>query len=512
MTEQKSEAQQPLGATHPRAARTDGPWFRPLAGSWDARAWCRRHFVALSTAILLLAAFNLTFRLGREVVIEWDESLYATSAMEMVQSNQWVAPTFHGSIDYYNSKPPLNIWLIALSFKAFGQNFWSLRVNSVLAAWLSVLTLLLWARAHFGPTVALLASAVLSTCYAFIYLHAGRSANPDALLTLLILLTAVVLTAARRHPSARIWLGPIAAGVFMLKGMAVLMPLVMILAAEMVADRPKPRRWASLSVAGLLFLAPVLAWGVARWRVDRWHFFERMVAYDFLSGTLTALEGHSGSPLYYVNILQKDQYEWLIAAAVALFVLWTQWRTAGALPRHPRAHVWRVVGIWAGVTLLVPTVMQTKLPWYINSFYPVFALGVGWLLASALAAPVRYRSGFTAGHVAAMALLLALASVEGRLIWYSHHYRDVNGSIQGVLLAEGVHMNGQRVFGIDWNRADWFVAKAFARAEPVPLSNLDAFWRESQVGDYLVSGTALQDPRISTVRFNSTSLLHRRQQ
>ena len=73
-------------------------------------------------------------------------------------------------------------------------------------------------------------------------------------------------------------------------------------------------------------------------------------------------------------------------------------------------------------------------------------------------------------------------------------------------------MNGQRVFGIDWNRADWFVAKAFARAEPVPLSDLDAFWRESQVGDYLVSGKALQDPRISTVQSNSTSLLHRRQQ
>jgi 4-amino-4-deoxy-L-arabinose transferase-like glycosyltransferase len=432
--------------------------------------------------------------------------------MEMVQSNQWVAPTFHGAIDYYNSKPPLNIWLIALSIKAFGHNLWALRLTSVLAAWLSVLTLLLWARAHFGPAVALLASLVVSTSYGFLYLHAGRSANPDALLTLLILLTVVVLSATRRHPSARVWLGPLAAGVFMLKGMAVLMPLAMILAAEIVAVRPQRRRWTSLSVAGLLFLPPVLAWGVARWQVDRWQFFERMVGYDFVAGTLTALEGHGGSPFYYLNILQMYQYEWLIAAAVALLVLWTQWRTVGAVPRVPRGPAWILVGIWAGVTLLVPTVMQTKLPWYVNPFYPVFALGVGWLLASALAAPAQYRSGFTARHVAATALLLALAVTEGRLVWYSYHYRDMSRSVQGVLLAEADPMIGQRVFGIGWSRADWFVAKALARAEPVHLSDLDAFWRESRAGDYLVSRDALQDVRLSTVQSNSRSYLHRRQQ
>jgi hypothetical protein len=47
-------------------------------------AFCRRHYAALAVGVLLFAAFNLIFRLGREFVTEWDEALYAISATELV--------------------------------------------------------------------------------------------------------------------------------------------------------------------------------------------------------------------------------------------------------------------------------------------------------------------------------------------------------------------------------------------------------------------------------------------
>ena len=103
-----------------------------------------RHHRLWAAAALGLAAFNLTFRLGSEVVSEWDEALYAISAWEMGRSGNIVATTLLGTLDYYNTKPPLNIWLIAGSFKAFGINLFSLRVVSASAAWLTVLVLLLW--------------------------------------------------------------------------------------------------------------------------------------------------------------------------------------------------------------------------------------------------------------------------------------------------------------------------------------------------------------------------------
>ena len=46
-------------------------------------AYCSRHYRVLAAAILLLAALNLTIRLGSETVTEWDESLYAISAWEI---------------------------------------------------------------------------------------------------------------------------------------------------------------------------------------------------------------------------------------------------------------------------------------------------------------------------------------------------------------------------------------------------------------------------------------------
>ena len=193
-------------------------------------AFCNRHYAVLAAAVLGLAAFNLTFHLGSQVVSEWDESMYTISAWEMGKTGQLVATTFLGELDYYNSKPPLNVWLIALSFKAFGINLVSLRLVSVVSAWLTIAVLQGWARRAFGPSIALFAGLVLATTFGFVYAHSGRTAETDALFTLLVLLTVVALWAEEKQPWHRAWLGPIAAAVFLLRGMAVLMPLAIVLA------------------------------------------------------------------------------------------------------------------------------------------------------------------------------------------------------------------------------------------------------------------------------------------
>ena len=109
-----------------------------------------RHYRLLAVAVLALAVFNVTFRLGRESVAEWDESLYATSAWEMTTSGDLVGTTFNGELDYYNSKPPLNVWLLATSFSLFGVNLVSLRVASAMAAVLAVWVLQWWTRRTCG--------------------------------------------------------------------------------------------------------------------------------------------------------------------------------------------------------------------------------------------------------------------------------------------------------------------------------------------------------------------------
>ena len=204
-----------------------------MRSSSETASFINRHYPALAAAALVLAAFNLTFRLGSEIVTEWDESLYAITAAEIVACGHWIGTTFMGSLDYYNTKPPLNVWLIALSFKAFGSNLVSLRLPSIVAAWLTVAILQIWARRTLGSLVALLSSLVLSTTFGFIYDHAGRSANTDALFTLLVLLAVVTCWAARERPWRLAWLGPLTAAVFLLRGMAVLLPISIVAAVEL---------------------------------------------------------------------------------------------------------------------------------------------------------------------------------------------------------------------------------------------------------------------------------------
>ena len=48
-------------------------------------SFCHRHYTRLSWLILALALFNVSYRLNREFIIEWDESLYAVSAWEALK-------------------------------------------------------------------------------------------------------------------------------------------------------------------------------------------------------------------------------------------------------------------------------------------------------------------------------------------------------------------------------------------------------------------------------------------
>ncbi len=494
----------------------------------SASAYLERHYRACAVAVLCLAAFNLTFRLGSEFVTEWDESLYANSAWEAVHNGNWIGTTFMGALDYYNTKPPLNVWLIALSFKAFGVSLISLRAASTLSTFLTVLVLQIWARKCFGSLVALLSSLVLSTTFGFFYLHSGRSANTDAPFTLFMLLTVVTLWAETRRPWLRVWLGPLLAATFLLRGMAVLMPLALVVVVlVMRRDRKAvedaapgltegPRRgaiiWLPTLVAIVLSVAPVAAWAIARFRVDKWRFFERMIMYDFVSRSVESLEGHGGGPLYYLNILQKHQYDWLLVAVVAWLVFpvpWRQLRGMLSRERDPEG-LRRLLAAWAGVTLVIPTLMLTKTPWYLNPFYPLFALCVGIIIARSFSLSTSRVVPRRRLQVLSGVLLAMLVLAETKMLWYSFSFRDVNLSDQGLILAERRQLTGQRLCRNRQSRAAIFVATAVVGAEMLQTEELAEFLRDSRPGDYLLCTNPCDSPELHLVRTNGQYFLYRR--
>jgi hypothetical protein len=169
-----------------------------------------------------------------------------------------------------------------------------------------------------------------------------------------------------------------------------------------------------------------------------------------------------------------------------------------------------LLGAWAAITLLVPTLMQTKLPWYLNAFYPMFALGVGWTLAYGFS-----RVSFAPAHhrwlLVAM-ILMAFTVAEAKLIWYSYHYRDFDRSAQGLLLVEEDRLRGVRVFRTSWDRADAWVMKGLIEAEPAEAMSVQDFLFRSGPGEYFLSSQEINDPRLVCVAMVGDYRLYQRQQ
>ena len=463
----------------------------------------------LAGAVLAVAAFNLAFRIGSELVQVWDESLFANTAWEMVASGHWIGTTFLGSLDYYNSKPPLHVWLVALSFKAFGPGLAALRLPSVVAAWTTVAVLLWWGSRACGRAVGVLAALVLATCYGFLYVHSGRSGNSDALFTLLILLTVVTLWLSREHPWRRVWLGAIVGAVFMVKGMGILMPSLIVVGVELAGrsrgELDARRRWLPLVSAAALFLLIVAPWSIARWRLDGWQFFDAMIFHDFVDRTSIVLEGHEGEAYYYLYFLQKHHYDWLLAALVSFICLPARWTRLQSLAIETDRFSRVLVLSWFAGTFLLPSVVATKLGWYLNSFYPLFALAVAWLLVQAWQATVEHprRTAFVAASI-----VTAFGVAEGKLAWHSYRLLDLNRSAQSLFLENGAQIATRQVYATSWPHSDRFVVRSVGGA-CVTSPGVDAFLAAGRDGDLWLGEPGL-DGRLVPVATTGRQTLYRR--
>jgi 4-amino-4-deoxy-L-arabinose transferase-like glycosyltransferase len=425
----------------------------------------------------------------------------------MVSSGDWIGTTFLGSLDYYNSKPPLQVWLVALAFKAFGPGLVTLRLPAMIAAWLTVALLLWWAARAFGRAIGVIAALVLATCYGFLYVHSGRSGNSDALFTLLILLTVVTLWASREHPWRRVWLGAVVGLVFMVKGMGIQMPSLIIAGTELSGRWRGRARWLPLAAAAGVFVLVVAPWTVARWRLDGWQFFDAMFFHDFTERVSMVLDGHEGKAYYYLYFLQKHHYDWLLAAAVALVCLPDRWTRLRALVSGPDRFLPVLMTSWFAAVVLLPTAVATKLGWYLNSFYPLFALAVAWLIVEAWRATTPHPRR---AALLVTAFVVSLGVAEGKLAWHSYRLLDVARSAQSLILAHGSTIAGREIYAANWPHADRFVVRTVG-GHCTTVPGVEEFLAVSQADD-LWLGPPDGDARLVAVASTGRQTLYRRAQ
>jgi 4-amino-4-deoxy-L-arabinose transferase-like glycosyltransferase len=187
----------------PRAAAEAGRgWARSrlrrfLLGATDAPRWERPALLGLLSGTLLLYLWDL----ARE---GWGNEYYAAAVQAGTQS--WRA-FFFGSFDASNfitvDKPPFSLWVMELSARVFGLSSWSILVPQAIAGALTVFVTYLIVRRWFGPAAALLAGLALALTPVAALMF--RFDDPDAILTLLLVLGAYALVRAVEGGRAR-WL------------------------------------------------------------------------------------------------------------------------------------------------------------------------------------------------------------------------------------------------------------------------------------------------------------------
>ena len=114
-----------------------------------------------------------------------DEIFYFKSSQEMITQEDFISPKYFGKDRF--QKPILYYWLLVLSFKIFGINWFAARIFSVLFAGFTVCLTWLIANRLFDKRTANLSSLILMTLPIF-FRHA-RNAAPDIVLNFFVVLS-----------------------------------------------------------------------------------------------------------------------------------------------------------------------------------------------------------------------------------------------------------------------------------------------------------------------------------
>jgi 4-amino-4-deoxy-L-arabinose transferase-like glycosyltransferase len=173
------------------------PMHSPLTASWLGRAFRGpRHqprWVRPAAAALLVAT-------GLLYIIGLGASGYANefyAAAVQAGSKSWKA-FFFGSLDQSNfitvDKPPMSLWPAEILGRIFGFNAWTLLLPQALEGVAAVGLLYLTVRRWFGSVAGLLAGGLLAVTPVAVLMF--RFDNPDALMTMLLVLAAYAVTRA----------------------------------------------------------------------------------------------------------------------------------------------------------------------------------------------------------------------------------------------------------------------------------------------------------------------------
>lgn len=139
------------------------------------------------TLVLMMIVFPLFYNLSSTHLHMWDESRYAVNAIEMQHSSNPLIVTFNNKSDWWNSKPPLSVWIQSFSLKLFGLTEFGVRFPSGMAALLCFGLLIVFSiKILKNYSLGIISALTLVSTTGIIRYHVSRTGDVDALFVLLV--------------------------------------------------------------------------------------------------------------------------------------------------------------------------------------------------------------------------------------------------------------------------------------------------------------------------------------
>ena len=354
-----------------------------------------------------------------------DEGRYAEIPREMLATGDWIVPRLNGFI--YIEKPPLQYWMTALAYKAFGQHQWTARLWTGLTGFATLLMVAAFVTRQSGVQRGIFTAALSGST--LFWLLMGHQLTLDTSLTFFTTAALLAFCASQRASehlkrlcTTTMWL---ALGCAVLtKGFVALMLPAAAFVIYTIWQRDW-QRWRSLHLGAgaLIVFATVTPWMFAiQHRVPQ--FFDFFVIREHLLRYLTPIAQRAEPWWYFAPVLLAGLLPWTVLYVSSLL---NAWRVPESLGQFSQRRL-----LWtSAVTLLVFfSASHSKLSPYILPMFPIL-----WILGSESPEshwPHALRSGL------ASSVLLAAASAAAAL-WLTLHSSSEQTQfltgVRGILIA-----------------------------------------------------------------------------
>ena len=376
-----------------------------------------------SVPLLLLALPVFFLFLGANAIWDANEAFYVETPRQMVQSGDYVNPSFNG-LPRFN-KPVLSYWIVAGLYKLFGISVAVERVGIAIGALGIIIAAFLIGRALRGPPTGWLAALIVATAPRVVMY--SRRIFIDVYITAFMSLALAGFVLALRYPEQRRrWLVmmyvALGLGVLTKGPVAIALP-VLACGLWLLAERRLRDLGSFMIPTGVAIIATiVLPWCVAVYREHGWTYISEFIFGENLERFATTSMTPAGRDFwFYLPVLLTDLFPW---APLLVLPLLVAWRGAGPGESVTHASIRRLLWIWIVGIVAFFSLSKTKEDLYI---FPVVA-AVAALVADLLTSEDGLRRRATGAiFVATSAICIALAA--GVFWWFRDGYYRLDATV-----------------------------------------------------------------------------------